>query len=200
MNPLKHRQLAATMYETLVFFGINNNLLSDATRPPIVTESSLINLKSIFFINNLDELNTNVTGLPNLYNYTVNSLSYIGANGVNNLGSFRIDAGPSYLFVEGVTLNNNGLIYYIVGDPNLWKRDPLVSEIKKGSGPDGLPPAYFRILAYKTSDPTSSYLAWTDMTEGTYNLYIMVSDNNPFDTANLGQINKFSISYETPKW
>lgn len=138
--------------------------------------------------------------MPNLYNYTINSLSYIGTNAISNLGSFRIDAGPSYLFVEGITLNNNGLIYFIVGDPNLWTRDPLVSEIKKGSGPDGLPPVYFRILAYKTSDPTSSYLAWTDMTSGSYNLYIMVSDSNPFDTANLGQISKFEFSYETPKW
>lgn len=57
----------------------------------------------------------------------MNSLSYIGSNSINNIGSFRIDAGPSYLYVEGITLNNNGLIYFIVGDPNLWKRDPLVS-------------------------------------------------------------------------
>ncbi len=75
-----------------------------------------------------------------------------------------------------------------------------MSEIKKGSGPNGLPPAYFRILAYKTSDPTSSYIAWTDMKTGSYNLYIMVSDSNPFDMANLGSINKYSITYETPKW
>lgn len=125
---------------------------------------SLLCLTSkVKFSYNQDELNTNVTGLPNLFNYTNNALSYIGTNVINNLGSFRIDAGPNYLFVEGITLSNNGLIYFIVGDPNLWKRDPLVSEIKKGSGPDGLPPAYFRILAYKTSDPTSSYLAWTEM-------------------------------------
>ncbi len=38
------------------------------------------------------------------------------------------------------------------------------------------------------------------MPQGTYNLYIMVSDNNPFDTSNLGSINKFTVNYETPKW
>lgn len=38
------------------------------------------------------------------------------------------------------------------------------------------------------------------MTKGSYNLFIMVSDSNPFDTANLGSINKYSINYETPKW
>jgi hypothetical protein len=98
------------------------------------------------------------------------------------------------MFIEGLTLANNGLIYFIVGDPNLWTRDPLVSEIKKGSGPNGLPPVYFRILAYKTTDATSSYLAWTDMPDGSYNLYVMVSDNNPFDTANFGTIYKYPIS------
>ncbi len=28
----------------------------------------------------------------------------------------------------------------------------------------------------------------------------MVSDSNPFDTANLGTINKYSFSHEVPKW
>jgi hypothetical protein len=125
----------------------------------------------------------------------VNSVSYVGSNSFTNAeGSFRIDLGPSYMFIEGLTLANNGLIYFIVGDPNLWTRDPLVSEIKKGSGPNGLPPVYFRILAYKTTDATSSYLAWTDMPDGSYNLYVMVSDNNPFDTANFGTIYKYPIS------
>lgn len=145
-------------------------------------------------------MNTNVTGLPYLYNYSLDTLSYIGPNAISNMGSFKIDAGPSYLFVEGITMNNHGLIYFIVGDPNLWPRAPLVSEIKMGSGPDGMPPAYFRILAYNTNDPTSSYMAWTNMAQGTYDLYIMVSDSNPFDTANLGQISKFSFTYETPNW
>jgi len=43
-------------------------------------------------------------------------------------------------------------------------------------------------------------MAWTDMPEGSYDLYIMVSDNNPFDTANLGTISKYSVYYEVPKW
>jgi len=51
----------------------------------------------------------------------------------------------------------------IVGNPAQWSRDPLVSEIKKGSGPDGLPPAYFRILSYNSTNSASTYMAWTDM-------------------------------------
>ena len=97
-------------------------------------------------------------------------------------------------------MTQNGLIYFIVGDPNTWTRAPLVSEIKKGSGPNGLPPIHFRILAYKTADITTGYMAWTDMPEGTYVMYIMVSDNNPFDTTNLGTINKYTFTYEVPKW
>ena len=99
-----------------------------------------------------------------------------------------------------MALSQSGLIYIIIGDPKTWLRDPLVSEIKKGSGPNGLPPVHFRILSYKTTDATSSYMAWTDMPEGSYDVYIMVSDGNPFDTANLGTINKFSFSNEVPKW
>jgi len=93
-----------------------------------------------------------------------------------------------------MNLNSDGLIYVIVGDPTLWKRDPLVSEIKKGSGPDGLPPLHFRILAYRTAVQSSSYIAWTDLQKGTCNLYIMVSDSNPFDTANFGTIRKYTIN------
>ena len=99
-----------------------------------------------------------------------------------------------------MALSQSGLIYIIIGDPKTWLRAPLVSEIKKGSGPNGLPPVHFRILSYKTTDATSSYMAWTDMPEGSYDVYIMVSDGNPFDTANLGTINKFSFSNEVPKW
>jgi hypothetical protein len=135
-----------------------------------------------------------------LANYSLNTQSYIGPNAITNLTSFRVDAGPSYLFVEGITLQQNGLIYFIVGDPTTWTRAPLVSEIKKGSGPNGLPPIHFRILSYRTADPTSAYMAWTDMPEGTYDLYIMASDSNPFDTANLGTINKYTFTYEVPKW
>ncbi len=43
-------------------------------------------------------------------------------------------------------------------------------------------------------------MAWTDMAEGSYDIYIMASDGNPFDTANLGTINKYSFTSEVPKW
>ena len=75
-----------------------------------------------------------------------------------------------------------------------------MSEIKKGSGPNGLPPVHFRILAYKTTNAVSSYMAWTVLDKSTYDLYIMVSDNNPFDTANFGPITKYTITPEVPKW
>jgi hypothetical protein len=167
--------------------------LVDGTQPLIATQSSLAALQSNFLIN-LDNLNANVTGLPSLSSYSVDSISYIGSNSISNSGSYRVSTGSNYLYIEGLTLSNNGLIYVMVGDPSIWARDPLVSEMKKGSGPGGLPPLYFRILAYKTSAASSSYMAWTSMPSGTYNLYIMVSDSNPFDTANLSPITKTSIS------
>jgi hypothetical protein len=122
-----------------------------------------LTISKVTILTKLDELNANVTGLPTLVNYSLNTQSYIGPNAITNLTSFRVDAGPSYLFVEGITLQQNGLIYFIIGDPTTWTRSPLVSEIKKGSGPNGLPPIHFRILAYRTADPTSAYMAWTDM-------------------------------------
>jgi hypothetical protein len=120
-------------------------------------------ISKVTILTKLDELNANVTGLPTLANYSLNTQSYIGPNAITNLTSFRVDAGPSYLFVEGITLQQNGLIYFIIGDPTTWTRAPLVSEIKKGSGPNGLPPIHFRILSYRTADTTSAYMAWTDM-------------------------------------
>ncbi len=82
----------------------------------------------------------------------------------------------------------------IIGDANLWTRDPLISEIKKGSGPDGLPPVDFRVLAYRTTDASSSNMVWTGLGSSTYKIYIMASDDNPFDTANFGQIRSYTIS------
>ncbi len=150
---------------------------------------------------NIDELNTNVTGLPLLNSYSTSSISYVGSNQISNTNStYRIDVGPTYVFAQGITLTNNGLIYYILGDSTLWSRDPTVSQIKKGSGPNGLPPAFFKIMAYRTADVTTGYMAMTGVPQGTYNLYVLASDSNPFDTNYFGQIVKVQVQLETPKW
>jgi hypothetical protein len=129
-----------------------------------VSESALTNLKGNILYYNikiyLGELTANVTGLPTLYSYSLNTLSYNGANNIDSTVTYRVDTGPSYVFVEGLTLLNDGIIYVIIGNKDLWTRDPTVSEIKKGSGPNGLPPVYFRVLAYKKTVPKTSYLAW----------------------------------------
>ena len=88
-------------------------------------------------------------------------MSYIGANNIDPTVTYRVDIGPTYVFIEGLKLLNDGIIYVIIGSKDLWTRDPTVSEIKKGSGPNGLPPVYFRVLSYKKIVPKSSYLAWT---------------------------------------
>lgn len=75
-----------------------------------------------------------------------------------------------------------------------------MSEIKKGSGPDGLPPADFRVLSYRTTDASSSNMAWTGLGSSEYKVYIMATDENPFDTANLGIIRSYTISKEVPSW
>jgi len=72
--------------------------------------------------------------------------------------------------------------------------------MKKGSGPDGLPPVDYRVLAYRTTDLSSSNMAWTGMGNSNYKMYIMATDDNPFDTANFGTIRSFTISKEVPSW
>jgi hypothetical protein len=43
-------------------------------------------------------------------------------------------------------------------------------------------------------------MAWTSFTGGPYMMYVVASDNNPFDNANFGVIKSYSISVEVPKW
>lgn len=95
---------------------------------------------------------------------------------------------------------NNGLIYVIIGKASLWPRDPVISEIKKGSGPNGLPPLFFKILGYKTSQASSSYVSYTGMPDENMTVYILGSDDNPFDDANFQSIIKHEISAEIPTW
>lgn len=55
-------------------------------------------------------------------------------------------------------------------------------------------------MAYRTSDPYSGYAAFVGLGTEKLIMYIMASDDNPFDTANFGQIRAISIEPETPKW
>ena len=53
---------------------------------------------------------------------------------------------------------------------------------------------------YRTADVTTGYMAMTGVAQGTYNLYVLASDSNPFDTNYFGQIVKVQVQLETPKW
>jgi hypothetical protein len=143
-------------------------------------------------------INTNVTGLPTLQSCSVNSLGYVGANDIT--GSFTLNTGSNYMYIYNLNLQNNGLVYVIVGD-STWSRAPVLSEIKTGSGPNGLPPQFFQVLDYKTTNSSSANLAWTSMpTTGIFSVYIVASDANPFDNANFGSIHSYTISPEVPSW
>lgn len=91
-------------------------------------------------------------------------------------------------------------MYVIIGEDSLWSRAPTISEIKKGTGPNGLPPVYYKVLAYRTDEADTGYAAYTDVGDSKLNMYIMCSDDNPFDTANFGTIRKYELAAETPKW
>lgn len=141
-----------------------------------------------------------------LSSYTPSSAAYAGT--ANDFVSTPfIDVGPNYVYIYGMQLPNNGLIYVIIGthsfdlgDTTLWSRDPTISEIKQGSGPNGLPAEYFQVLAYRTADPMSGYFAYTQLPQGTFNVYVTCSDENPFDTAHFSGIHIYPIKNEVPAW
>jgi hypothetical protein len=56
------------------------------------------------------------------------------------------------------------------------------------------------VLSYKTNNASSGNLAWTSFTGGPYILYMVVSDDNPFDTASFGTVSSYSISTEVAAW
>lgn len=141
-------------------------------------------------------INSQVTGLPNLVSTSTSSPGYSGVNDIQ--GTLTYYTGPNYLFISNILLQHDGLVYVIVGDPKVWTRAPVISEIKTGSGPNGLPPVFYRVLTFKTG--TRLNMAWTSMTGGPYKMYVVASDNNPFDNANFGAIKTYSISVEVPKW
>ena len=43
-------------------------------------------------------------------------------------------------------------------------------------------------------------MAWTGLTSGNFIMYMVASDDNPFDTANFGVINSYLIVAEVPAW
>jgi hypothetical protein len=95
---------------------------------------------------------------------------------------------------------NDGIIYIMIGEDALWKTDPVISEIKRGSGPNGLPPRFFKVLGYRTSEINSSYAAFVGIGYSRLRMYILVSDDNPFDTAIFGEIRKYVIEPEKPNY
>ena len=143
-------------------------------------------------------MNSNVTGIPALYSISTNTAAYTGSNDIS--GTFYLGTGPNFVYIDNLQLTNNGLVYVIIGSTSTWTRAPVISEIKTGTGPNGVPPVFFRVLSYKTSDPSSANMAWTGLTNGNYIMYMVASDANPFDTANFGQIYSYPISPEVPAW
>jgi hypothetical protein len=65
-------------------------------------------------------------GLPALSSMTASVQPYIGANDINP-SSVYIDIGPSYVYVSGMTMPHNGIIYIIIGQDSLWTRAPVIS-------------------------------------------------------------------------
>ena len=141
----------------------------------------------------------NVVGLPTVLSLDDSVTTYVGDNDVN-ANSMYVDIGPTYVYVYAMTMSNDGLIYVIIGEDSLWSRAPTISEIKKGSGPDGLPPVYYRVLAYRTAEQDTGYVAYTGVGDSTLKMYIMASDDNPFDTAKFSTIREYTITKELPKW
>ena len=95
----------------------------------------------MYFYHYLALLNSNVTGIPTIVSATANAASYIGVNSIS--GSFYYGTGPNFVYIYNMQLVSNGLVYVIIGSNSVWPRAPLISEIKTGSGPDGLPPVHF---------------------------------------------------------
>lgn len=140
-----------------------------------------------------------MVGLPAVVSMTPSAASYVGAIDVV-ASSINVDVGPTWVYVSGMTMAQNGIIYVIIGQTALWPRAPLISEIRRGSGPNGLPPVYYKVLPYRTGEPYSSYAAYTGVGTENLTMFLLASNDNPFDTANFGTIRAYDIVAETPKW
>jgi hypothetical protein len=142
---------------------------------------------------------SSIVGLASVLVLTPSVPTYIGSNEMIPDTIF-VDVGPTYVYVQGLILPNDGLIYITIGEDALWKDDPVISEIKKGSGPHGLPPLFFKVLGYRTTEPNSSYAAFVGIGSKRLRMYVVVSDDNPFDTAVFGEIRKYVIEAERPSY
>lgn len=56
------------------------------------------------------------------------------------------------------------------------------------------------MLAYRSDDPYTSYVAFTGIGNSKLKMYIMPSDDNPFDDADFGRIRAHNIEAEEPSW
>lgn len=46
----------------------------------------------------------------------------------------------------------------------------------------------------------SGYFAYTNLPQGTFNMYVVCSDENPFDTAHYSSITTYQLKNEVPTW
>ena len=65
-------------------------------------------------------------GLPAVQFVAPSVAAYVSTNDVV-ASSIYVDVGPNYVYVHGMTMPNNGIIYVIVGKESVWPRDPLIS-------------------------------------------------------------------------
>jgi hypothetical protein len=57
---------------------------------------------------------------------TSSAASYVGANDITSSSIF-VDVGPTYAYIQGMTMAHNGIIYVIIGDNAVWPRAPVIS-------------------------------------------------------------------------
>lgn len=58
-------------------------------------------------------------GLPTVLSLDDSVTTYVGDNDVN-ANALYVDIGPTYVYVYGMALPNDGLIYVIIGEDSLW--------------------------------------------------------------------------------
>jgi hypothetical protein len=139
-----------------------------------------------------------VIGLSKAITVDPSAASYVGPNDIPS-DSIYLDIGPTYAYVHGLTMPNNGIIYIMIGEDAGWRTDPTISEMKRGIGPNGYAPAFFKILGYRTAEPNSSSATFVGSGTKNLRLYIMGADDNPFEErAYFGVIRKFVIEAEIP--
>jgi hypothetical protein len=137
-----------------IYFDINRELIVDNTPVEIKTLSENFDY--------LKEELGKVVGLPPVVSITPSVSTYVGPNSIY-ADRIYMDAGADYLYIHGITMPNDGLVYLMIAKQGQWERAPFISEIKRGSGPNGLAPLDFKILGYRTAENHTGYAAFDDI-------------------------------------